>query len=275
MPDKKANKNYNISITDKEEIVKESISEITKQISEKIELVSKQIFENVNKQYQEEIMALKLEITQLKESQDFLSNKYDELKTEFKQLNVINSKQEKELCNLKKNSIELKNNANHKREKFDNLEQYGRRQNLEFVGIPYEKNENLNQIVSDLAEKIGVPIKDEDIFIAHRLKASQNAKPEKPPNVIVRFTNQRIRNKIYQSRSAAKSINNFPVQQMTRFFINENLTNAKKELFWQTKERARELGYHYIWTNNGKIYIRKGQEYDSIIINNESDINKL
>ena len=202
-------------------------------------------------------MALKLEITQLKESQDFLSNKYDELKTEFKQLNVINSKQEKELCNLKKNSIELKNNANHEREKFDNLEQYGRRQNFEFVGIPYEKNETLNQIVSDLAEKIGVPIKDEDISIAHRLKASQNAKPEKPPNVIVRFTNQRIRNKIYQSRSAAKSINNFPVQQMTRFFINENLTNEKKELFWQTKQRARELGYHYIWTNNGKIYIRK------------------
>ena len=82
MPDKKANKNYNISITDKEEIAKESISEITKQFSEKIELVGKQIFENVNKQYQE-IMALKLEITQLKESQDFLSNKYDELKTEF------------------------------------------------------------------------------------------------------------------------------------------------------------------------------------------------
>ena len=65
MPDKKANKNYNISITDKEEIVKESISEITKQFSEKIELVGKQIFENINKQYQEEIMALKLEITQL------------------------------------------------------------------------------------------------------------------------------------------------------------------------------------------------------------------
>ena len=191
MPDKKANKNYNISITDKEEIAKESISKITKQFSEKIELVGKQIFENVNKQYQE-IMALKLEITQLKESQDFLSNKYDELKTEFEQLNVINSKQEKELYNLKKNSIELKNNANHEREKFDNLEQYGRRQNLEFVGIPYEKNENLNQIVSDLAEKIGVPIKE---------------------------------------------------------------------------QRARESGYHYIWTNNGKIYNRKSQEYDSININ--------
>ena len=89
-------------------------------------------------------MALKLKITQLKESQDFLSNKYDELKTEFEQLNVINSKQKKELFNLKKNSIELKNYANHEREKFDNSEQYGRRQNLEFVGIPYEKNENLN-----------------------------------------------------------------------------------------------------------------------------------
>ena len=62
-----------------------------------------------------------------------------------------------------------------------------------------KKKENLNQTVSDRAEKIGVSIKDEDISIAHRLKASQNAKPEKPPNVIVCFTNQRIHNKIYQS----------------------------------------------------------------------------
>ena len=136
MPDRKANKNYNISVTEKEEIVKESISKITKQFSEKIELISKQIFENVNKQYQEEIMALKLEITKLKESQDFLSNKYDELKTEFEQLIVINRKQETELCNLKNSSIEIKNNASYEREKFDNLEQNGRRQNLEFVGIP-------------------------------------------------------------------------------------------------------------------------------------------
>ena len=30
-----------------------------------------------------------------------------------------------------------------KRENFDNLEQYGRRQNLKFVGIPYKKDENL------------------------------------------------------------------------------------------------------------------------------------
>ena len=80
MPDRKAYKNYNISITEKEEIVKECISEITKQFFEKIELISKQISENVNKQYEEEITALKLEITQLKKSQNFLSNKYDKLK---------------------------------------------------------------------------------------------------------------------------------------------------------------------------------------------------
>ena len=139
MPDKKANKNYNISITEKEEIVKECISKITKQFSEKIELISKQSFENVNKQYEAEITALKLEITQLKEYQDFLSNKYNKLKTEFEQLNIINRKQEIELCKLKNNSIEIKNNASCEGEKFDNLEKYGRRQNLEFVVILYKK----------------------------------------------------------------------------------------------------------------------------------------
>ena len=87
---------------------------------------------------------------------------YDKLKTEFEQLNVINRKQETELCKLKNNSIEIKNNPSREREKFDSLQGcrfsmwptfrkgrphtkqaplqlYGRRQNLEFVGIPYEK----------------------------------------------------------------------------------------------------------------------------------------
>ena len=72
MPDRKANKNYNISVTEKKEIVKECISEITKQFLEKIALISKQIFKNVKKQYEEEIMALKLEITQLKIVRIFL-----------------------------------------------------------------------------------------------------------------------------------------------------------------------------------------------------------
>ena len=51
MPDRKVNKNYNISITEKEEIIKECMSKITKQFSEKTELISKQIFKNINKQY--------------------------------------------------------------------------------------------------------------------------------------------------------------------------------------------------------------------------------
>ena len=62
---------------------------------------------------------------------------------------------------------------------------------------------------------------------------------------------------------------------MTRFFINENLTNEKKELFWKTKQKARELGCYYIWANNGKIYVCKNQEYDSLVINNKLGINKL
>ena len=44
----------------------------------------------------------------MRESQDFISNEYDKLKNEFKQLNLINKKQETELYKLKINSIEVK-----------------------------------------------------------------------------------------------------------------------------------------------------------------------
>ena len=38
-----------------------------------------------------------------------------------------------------------------KRERVDSVEQYGRRQNLEIVGIRYEKGKDTNQIVMDVA----------------------------------------------------------------------------------------------------------------------------
>ena len=62
---------------------------------------------------------------------------------------------------------------------------------------------------------------------------------------------------------------------MHQLFINENLTQPRKELFWRTKQKAKDLGYRYIWTNNGQIYHRKEDDSKAIIVNNSSDIEKI
>ena len=48
----------------------------------------------------------------------------------------------------------------------------------------------------------------------------------------------------------------FPVDGMEKLFINENLTQRRKRLFWNTKQKAKELGYEFFWTQNGQSYTR-------------------
>ena len=75
----------------------------------------------------------------MKESQIFLSSKYEELKLDNDKLTVINLQQEQEISKLKKQIVESKIQGEREAEKIDGLEQYGRRQNLEITRIPVKK----------------------------------------------------------------------------------------------------------------------------------------
>ena len=62
---------------------------------------------------------------------------------------------------------------------------------------------------------------------------------------------------------------------MKRLYINENLTQERKKLLWQTKQRMKKLEIKFLWTMNGKIYVRKDEDSTSVIIQNEEDLNKI
>ena len=256
------------------------MAKLTEKFAAKIEATVHKVFEGILKSHDEEVNALKYEISQLKESQDFVCAKYENLKKSYEILAATNTKQEKEMSEIKVNSEQQLKKISEESSKLDNLEMYGRRQNLEFEGIPFLKNENVNQIIMDLTKSIGIEIKEQDISIAHRLPQKPNynrrnlTKP-KPATVIARFTNRSVRNDIYHRRTAFKSISKFPVEGMQHLFINENLTQTRKELFWRTKQKAKELGYRYIWTNNGQIYLRKDVDADAIAIHYAGDLDKL
>ena len=51
----------------------------------------------------------------------------------------------------------------------EELDQYGRRENLEVHGIPWSQNENTNAIVKKVTESLKVKLDDKDISTSHRL----------------------------------------------------------------------------------------------------------
>ena len=227
----------------------------------------------------EEVKLLKNEVKEIEASQEFISAKYEDLKDNHDKLLESYHKQGEELksANAKLENLEkdvVKDSTN-----LENLEQYGRRQNLEFWGVPKKENKDLTKIVVELCELLGTEINQSDISIAHRLPDKPakcvKKKPE-PPAIIARFVSRSLRSEIYGRRKFLKQIDikQFPVAGMKNLYINENRT-TRKALLWKTKQVAKENDHKYVWTKNGKIITRK-TDLDSVIaIETAQDLEKL
>ena len=144
------------------------------QASEKIVRLTQSQLENlvqtmINKATAPMLTKIKnLKVAELPKAQEFISEKYENLTKDYKTALSTNKHNEQELKKLNKKTFDLQNKSS-KELKLDEVEQYDRRQNLELVGVNYEKNEDVTQIALDLAGAIGVDLVEEDISIAHCL----------------------------------------------------------------------------------------------------------
>ena len=104
-----------------------------------------------------------------------VTNLKDELAKQYKYMASL----EKQL-KVSKTSKYVKEHADKLQDiqvNLDNLEQYFRKNSLEFHGIPDEVNMPTDQVVCKIAQAIGVEIEEYDIEISHRIGRKNGVKP--------------------------------------------------------------------------------------------------
>ena len=108
---------------------------------------------------------------------------------------------------LKAKSLNLEVRGAKKEEKLDALEQYGRRQNLEIVGIPIRHGEKTNKIVKVVAQLNNVKLTNDQISTSYRLPFKSNrtvnggkTSSQTPPPIIKRFVSRNKRNEMMANR---------------------------------------------------------------------------
>ena len=160
-----------------------------------------QIQDNTNKLL-EENQTLRKQYADLHESLNFHMAKVEKLETENQTL-------KKEVRFLKTSLEEVKEDNDAMAEdlatainKIDDLEQYSRKHNLEFHGIPESSQENLAEQIIKLGNVLNVPIRNNDIDICHRLSASKKSN-NKPRPIIARFKSYRAKKALYIQRPQA------------------------------------------------------------------------
>ena len=164
-------------------------------------------------------------------------------------------------------------------EALDNLEQYTRKNSLEFHGIPANSYQSTEEAVIKLAAALDVQVTPSDIEISHKLKRKSGANA-----IIAKFCSHKIKTKLYKQRTKLKNIKAsdlFPgyaaaaARFNDRLFINENLTSYRRGLVDAANRKRRDGCIHSIWTMDGKLFVKTSPEGNPVRIFTENDLEYL
>ena len=241
-----------------------------------------------------EIAEMKTELNRLIEKTDhmlgsiaYVADEYDDFHGKITDSHNIVQQNVKRLCSLKEEIQQIKYKQNSTASQLDELEQYGRRVNLEIHGIPSKPNENTNQLVKKVASLVNMRLEDSHISVSHRLPGClhTNETKRKAPNkpieyapIIVCFSNQDKRNEFYQKRKLIKPLSDSSkdcFEGIGLIRIRENLTPFRKNLYNQAKKAKVELNYKFLWTSNGRILLRQNSASKVLHVSSVDDLAKL
>ena len=212
-------------------------------------------------------------------SQEFLASRYDEVIEGLKQAKKQISSAENKIKDQKEAVRNNKDSIDDLHTQLDELQQYSRRECLEISGIPKLENDQPVTLLKEMANNIGVTIADSDISVAHRLPDTKTTKNR----MIVKFVQRDKKEELYSKRSKLRAFNcdRLPTVQAAgvrckdRVFINESLTPYRKQLLRRINDYKKENVYKFVWTRNGKIFLKKNEASRAHGFSTEEDFNKF
>lgn len=205
-------------------------------------------------------VSIQQQIDSLTRSQQFFNHQYEML---IGRLHTTDHVVHQRLLRNEKQLLFLHN-------EIDGVQQHGRRETLEFEGlanlIEQQKCSAKEAVVALINKELDMPnVKLEHISTAHGFH-----KDGKEDNSVVyaKFTNRDIKNDVFAKRKALRKDG-----QRQRFYINQNLTPYRRNLFAQVKKMQ---NFKFKWTNkNGDILIKANEHARVIKIRNHEDLHRV
>lgn len=210
---------------------------------------------------------------------DFLSNQISELKQEITSYKTKFRDIENEKQSLQMSISQLQLQLNIK-------EQESLANDLQISGIPEIDNESLTHLVATVATKIGVKVSDMDIVSVARVGAKQaTADPTssghkfRPRPIVVRLARRSVRDELLKNARIRRGANTgdlgLPSHEPKRFYINERLTKTSRQIFAKAREAARIAKWRFVWTKEGRVYARWSESSKVLLLQSESDVDKI
>jgi len=178
-------------------------------------------------------------------------------------------------------------------EELNNIEQYSRRECCEIAGIPVQPGEDTTDLVIKVGSLMGVDLEKCDISVSHRLptpsyssrlgQEDTSGHDRFPalqfPKVIVKFVRREKKELFYRNRKNLrdKSTKDLGLSRISEngIFVSESLSQRNKNLFKECLKFKRMYGFKFIWTQQGRTYLRKDNNTPARVITCKADLEKL
>ena len=181
-------------------------------------------------------------------------------------------------------------------ERLSELEQYSRKNCLNFTGLPETEGENPMQLVADIAKTIGVKLEKWDIDNAHRIGRPRDnsaaaasatgpgsraaAQPPAPRPLIVKFTTFAKRDMVWWKRKDLRTSKpprgcSLPEDSLKNVFIQENLTARNRSILFEARKLKREGKLHSAWSDSCVLKVRKVGDGPTVRIKKMEDLERF
>lgn len=153
-------------------------------------------------------------------------------------------------------------------------DQWSRLSNIEIKGVPLIRDENLFEVLGQIARKAAVPIRKEDLNFISRI-ATRDKDAPKP--IIACFNNRYLKENLVSAVRSLKglSTSDLGFHENSKIFVNDHLTAANKQLLSKTKAAAKANHYQFVWVRQCKIMLRKNVTSPFVLIKTEEDLKKI
>ena len=191
---------------------------------------------------------------------------------------------EKEIRELKQEVAAQKVLINEQSDKLAELEQYSRRNCLNFTGIPETRDENTVQLAIDVAKMANVKLDRADIDRAHRVGKPRTTAPgEAPPSprpLVVKYVSYLKREAVWFGRKelrGAKPPRGSALTEgsMKNVFVQENLTKRNQEIMYQARQLKRQGKLWAVWSDGCVLKVKKSQQSATMRLNSKADLTQF
>ena len=137
---------------------------------------------------------------------------------------------------------------------------------------------NWTKLVTNVGKLLGMDITQNDISVGHRMPQSQKHKGKPgPPAIIVKFAKCDVKDNFYHARKQLKDLTtrDLGYSEKNKIFLAESLTERNWILFKDCLKVKKDMEFKFIWTLNGKIFMRKDKDSAVHHINNKGDLQKI